>query len=419
MSEFLENLSSFYNDLSKDLKIIFFRSSIANFSYNLNPYTSIFIVALGATGTQLGLLTSLGLALTAIASIASGWLSDRVDRKKMFLIDAFIGMLVPLTYSFADNLYWVVPAFTFAGFTDGIIAPAWTAMYANSIKNEHRGTVYGIANLFILTPTLFAALIGGRIVNYNGGLTVEGIKPLYQVQLVLLILSWLVVYWKLGKRLPAQPKGNLNFSTMIKDYRTVLSRNGVKAWVGMKSLGSITIGLAGPFWMLFAATIYDASAITISYMVTARILVNIMVSPLSGRLTDKIGRKRMIIYGRIVMYISTVIFLMLGRSSILLVFAWVLMGLSDSTGVAWQAQEAELVNHSQRSRMTALSVAAFNLLAVPASILGGWLWDSVNPLAPFILMAVVDGCVRMPIVYRYVPDSMSLEHEGEPDEANI
>jgi len=206
---------------------------------------------------------------------------------------------------------------------------------------------------------------------------------------------------------------------MFTDYEDVLKRKGTKAWIGMKSLGSISIGLAGPFWMLFAASIHGASAITISYMVTARSIVNILLSPLSGKLTDSIGRKWMILSGRVVMYIATIIFLVLGSFEIYLILAWVLMGVTDSTNVAWQAQEVELVNHTQRARMTALSVSAFNLLAVPASILGGWLWDSVNPLAPFIIMFFVDGLIRMPIVYKYIPDSKLLEKEQEPEDANL
>jgi MFS family permease len=126
-----------------------------------------------------------------------------------------------------------------------------------------------------------------------------------------------------------------------------------------------------------------------------------------------------IISGRGIMYVGTIIFLVLGKQSTFLLIAWILMGISDATGVAWQAQEAELVNHTQRARMTALSVSAFNLLAVPASVLGGWLWDSINPLAPFIVMAVIDGCIRMPIVYKYVPDSKSLDAETEPDDASL
>jgi hypothetical protein len=95
------------------------------------------------------------------------------------------------------------------------------------------------------------------------------------------------------------------------------------------------------------------------------------------------------------------------------------MGLSDATGVAWQAEEAELVNHNQRARMTAMSVAAFNLLAVPASIIGGWLWDSVSKLAPFVVMVIVDGLVRMPIIYLYVPEGKHMQQDPEPEEACV
>jgi len=413
-----QELKSFYSGISRDLKVIFARSSIANFAVNLNPYNSIFIVALGATGTQLGLLTSLSLGLTAVMAMLTGWLSDRLDRKQMFLIGAFIGLLVPLTYLIAGSLYWLIPAFVFAGFADGIISPAWTAMYANSIRNKQRGTVYGLANIFILTPVLFAGLIGGKLVSISGGLTVEGIRPVYVAQAALLVLAWLIVWRYLGWK-PGQPRRSLNAKTMLDDYGTVLSKKGVRSWVLMKSLGSLSIGLAGPFWMVYAAVIHGASAMVIAYMVTARSLTQIATSPLAGRLTDSVGRKKMIIGGRLVMYVSTAIFLLLGKSPVALVLAWVLMGIGDSTGVAWQAQEAEMVNHSQRARMTALSVAAFNALAVPASILGGWLWDSVSHLAPFVVMALIDGLVRMPIIYLYVPDSKSLEQGPEPEEASF
>jgi MFS family permease len=412
-------ISSFYHQLSNNLKVIFLRSSIANFVDKLNPYNSIYIVALGATGTQLGLLTSLSLALTVLSSIATGWLSDHLDRKKMFLVGGLIGILVPIIYYTADNPNWLIPAFIFAGIANGLISPSWTTMYANSIKNEHRGAIYGIANIFILSPSLFAALIGGQIVNKYGGLTAQGIRPIYIVQLVLLVVAWLSVYWKLSDRKVKKFEEKRSIRNMIRDYKVVLERQGVKAWVGMKSLGSITIGLAGPFWILFAASIHGASAVTISYMVTLRSLVNIIVSPLSGRLTDSIGRKKMILYGRLVMYLASIVFLTLGQREIFIILAWVLMGLTDSTNVAWQAQEVELVNHTQRARMTALSVSAFNLLAVPASVFGGWLWDRVNPFAPFIVMFLVDGLVRMPIIYKYVPDSKSLAHEKEPDEASL
>jgi MFS family permease len=300
-----------------------------------------------------------------------------------------------------------------------MVSPAWTAMYANSIRNRRRGTVYGLANTFILTPLLFAGLVGGRIVSLSGGLTVEGIRPVYVAQAALLAVALLLVWRLLGDRVPTQPRRKLNVRTMLDDYANVLSRRGVRSWVGMKSLGSLSIGLASPFWMVYAAGVHGASAMVIAYMVTARALTQIVASPSAGRLTDSVGRKKMIIGGRVIMYAATAIFLLLGGRDVYLLVAWVLMGMSDATGVAWSAEEAELVNHNQRARMTAMSAAAFNLMAVPASILGGWLWDSVSYLAPFVVMVVIDGLVRMPIVYMYVPEGKGMEGEAEPDEACI
>lgn len=399
--------------------MMFARSSIANFVMNLNPYNSIFIVALGATGTQLGLLTSLSMGLTAVTAMLTGWLSDRLDRKQMFLVGAFIGILVPLTYLTAGSLYWLIPAFVLTGFANGIIAPAWMAMYANSVSNKQRGTVYGLANIFILTPVLFAGLIGGQIVAISGGLTLVGIRPVYVAQAALLVLAWVMVWRYLGNRKPSQPKRRLNAKTMRDDYGNVLAKKGVLSWVLMKSLGSLTLGLVGPFWMVYAAVVHGASTMVIAYMVTARNLTKIVTSPQVGRLTDKVGRKKMILGGRLVMYASTAIFLLLGKNPVTLILAWVLMGIADSTQVAWQAQEAELVNHSQRARMTALSIAAFNALAVPSSILGGWLWDSVSHLSPFVVMALIDGLIRMPIIYLFVPESKSLEQGPEPEGASF
>jgi MFS family permease len=142
---------------------------------------------------------------------------------------------------------------------------------------------------------------------------------------------------------------------------------------------------------------------TMAYMVVARGVITVLLSPMSGRLTDAIGRKKMIVGGRTLMYIGTAVFL-LSPFDWVLVFAWVLMGINDATGVAWQAEEVELVKHSQRARMTALSVGSFNLLAVPASILGGYLWDYVNPIAPFVVMTAIDGCIRMPFIHYRIPE---------------
>jgi MFS family permease len=265
-----------------------------------------------------------------------------------------------------------------------------------------------LVTVFSLTPSLLAGIFGGAIVSTLGGLTVEAIKPLYYLQATLLIISFILI-WKFLKSEDSDKFPKLTLSNMVNDYKEVLSLKGARNWAFMKSLGSLSIGLAGPFWMLYAAMFKGASAMTVAYMVTLRSLTNIVLSPLIGRFSDRVGRKTIILSGRAVMYLGTIIFMLSGADWMLIV-AWIFHGVSDATGVAWQSEEVELVDPNQRARMTALSVGSFNILAVPASIIGGWLWDDVSPLAPFIVMTVIDALIRMPIIYFMVPEGRKIEN---------
>jgi MFS family permease len=413
------NLVAFMRGMPSNLRVMVVRSSITSFVNNMNPYGSLYVFALGATGTQLGLLNSAGLALSSAFALLTGWISDRGDRKRIYLAGALLGLLVPLIFGGSWTWAMLLPAFLLSGISDGVVQPSWAAMYANSIKSRQRGTIYGLVNVFVLAPILVAGLVGGAIVSYSGGLTALGIRPIYWLQFGLLVGTWIFVSklleggrWPVGRDAPLSPR------TIVDDYREVLGRSGVRSWVLMKSLGSISIGMAGPFWMVYAAVVHGASAMTIAYMVTVRSATQILFSPLSGRLVDSIGRKKMIISGRMIMYAASAIFLV-GGNDLILVLAWVLMGVNDATGIAWSAEEVELVNPDQRSRITAMSHGAFNALAVPASILGGFLWDNVSPLAPFIVMILIDGCLRMPIIHFFVPESdwHAAEAGADPDQS--
>jgi len=391
------------------------RTGVSNFVVNMNPYNSIYVLALGASATQLGLLTSIGTGVSAAFAVLTGWVSDRWDRKTMFLIGAALGILVPTIYLLAPSMVWLIPAFILYGVSDGILQPPWSALYANSVKNENRGAVYGLANFFTLMPTLFAGLVGGFIVASSGGLNADGIRPVYLAQASLLIFSFLFILRFLEREEKPVKPFDFSIKSMMSDYRRIMSDRGVRSWVLMKSLGSVSIGLADPFWMLYAAVVHKASAMTMAYMVTVRTVASIVLSPIAGRYVDRVGRKKMIISGRGVMYLATIVFIIFGGEPYLLL-AWVLMGVNDATGIAWSAKEVELVDEEDRSKITALSHASFNSLAVPASILGGFLWDRVSPIAPFLIMMVIDGGVRMQVIYRFVPESnASGEHKPAPE----
>src|SRR3989304_265145 len=91
-SNFLLDGISFVRRQHRDWKVTVVRTSLDRFAYQaVFPYLSIYIIALGATATQLGLLNSLGMIVAGVFSPLVGWLIDRNVPTKIYLF--CIGLL--------------------------------------------------------------------------------------------------------------------------------------------------------------------------------------------------------------------------------------------------------------------------------------------------------------------------------------
>lgn len=57
-----------------DWKVTMGRACLERFTYQMVfPYISVYIVALGATGTQLGIVNSIGMGVAGLLSPLTGW----------------------------------------------------------------------------------------------------------------------------------------------------------------------------------------------------------------------------------------------------------------------------------------------------------------------------------------------------------
>jgi hypothetical protein len=92
---FLGNGVSFLKRQQRDWKVTVLRTSLDKLAYQMVfPYLSIYIVALGATGTQLGMVNSIGMIIAGLFGPFTGWFIDRIGPKKIYLIG--IGFFSPL-----------------------------------------------------------------------------------------------------------------------------------------------------------------------------------------------------------------------------------------------------------------------------------------------------------------------------------
>lgn len=133
-------------------------------------FISVYLVRIGATAQQIGMLNA-GPAVMAIAlSLPAGaWLKRRRMDRAVFWTSVFYRFFyllwVPLPLLFAAHTQvWVVIALTFAMSVPGTaLAVGFNALFADAVPPEWRGHVVGVRNAVLAIATIIASLVSGYL----------------------------------------------------------------------------------------------------------------------------------------------------------------------------------------------------------------------------------------------------------------
>ena len=103
------NIPAFWKAQRKDWRITVIRTSLERLGYKIIlPYLTIYIILLGATKTQLGFVTSLGLIASGLIGPYIGQVIDRHGPKKVYIVGILI--LAGGYLAFASAPVWQVAA---------------------------------------------------------------------------------------------------------------------------------------------------------------------------------------------------------------------------------------------------------------------------------------------------------------------
>lgn len=401
---------TFLKRQARDWQVTVLRTSMDRLAYQMVlPYLSIYIVALGASKTQLGLIISLGMVLGGLIAPFVGWYIDQMGPKKIYL--AGIGMLAVayLTYGLAHDwtiafgamiAYWI-------GFSVSIQSCA--TVCGVCLPNRDRATgmmiceTFGAGLLGILGPVLGAALV-----TTFGGVTVSGIRPLFFVAFLFTLGTFVIVQTQLSN-LRGQ-RAHTTAPNVLRDLQEVF-REGhhLKRWLGIASVGMLPMGMVFPFSQVFAYEYKGANEFILAAMVTSAALSSIVFAIPLGRLADRLGRKR-ILYVTIPLFWLSNIALVVAPHPLVLIFVGTLQGFFYITGPIAAAMERELVPAEQMGRWIGIARLTKMLVSAACTALAGIIWDSVGPPFVFLTFVAIDLAVRMPLLMT-MPETLWIRRE--------
>ncbi len=371
----------------KPFKINMLRASFTYFLVTLVIYyQSIYIIALGATPFQLGLTISIGGIAGVAVTLPTGWFVDRHGVKKIFLLGTLAVSIGAMCLAFASNWITAIPGvlMTILGLT--LVETVCPVVCSSCLKNEERATGMQLCDTIVSIPRLIAPMMGAVLVTSFGGISVNGIKPLYLLQFFGFCLIFLFILKFFSD--PFEVKQTKKEFNLFKDIGEIFDRGRmVKRWIlyNIFSHFAYYIAFLGGFVALYAHEIKGADQYVLGVMASTLMIIPITLALVVGKLADIFGRKKML-FTIIPLYCVSLVILILAYDSTTLIISSILQGFYMLYLTTEGALSAELVPVDLLGRWWGLLALTRGMIGIFAPIIAGQLWILIGPSSIFIFI---------------------------------
>src|SRR5512133_3080202 len=138
--------------LTEPLKVIPFNLYI--------PYVSVYMLALGLSDSQIGLLLTVHMVVRIIASILGGPITDKLGRRKTtFVMDVIVWGIPTLIWAVAQDFTYFLAAAIVHG-TMGVVQTSWTCLFVEDAEEDQLIDMYSWINIAGLLSGFFAPVAG-------------------------------------------------------------------------------------------------------------------------------------------------------------------------------------------------------------------------------------------------------------------
>jgi len=390
-------VQSMKSGINRDIVIITCIFAFSNTASGmLSPIWPIYIVKLGATMTELGLIFSVVSIAASALQIPSGLLSDWFGRKRLHAIGVLLGVLPPAMYGYAGRWIELLPWSVLAGISTGLTTSIrWTIVADASSDEMAKAYSWTIAGM--LTGVTVGPFLGGFISD------LYGIKSAFIACFILYSVTFLLsIMLRETRSIPREePPMPTNDPKPLMKIVMIFSATNI-----IQGLGFYLTMPVSPIFITTRFSI-DYTQLGIIYALGSG-LPSILIQFPGGRIADTYSRKKLIIL--------TIIFsspftatIALSRNLIELMLSLVLNSLI--LNIAWPAYQALMMESTPPNRrgfINGISATTMWIGMTAGSALSGLLWESFGASSPFYAAAIIFPLSALPFI--------SLDTEGQSRE---
>ena len=346
----------------------FFTDTSTKMVYSVMP---LFLMSIGASKTTISMIEGIAESTASLLKAFSGYWSDKIGKNKPFMIIGYgVTALITPLYAFVGKPVQVLFLRFFERIGKGLRAAPRDSLISGSVQGKEAGMNFGFHKAMdnsgaILGPLAAFVLLYLFPLNYKYIFLVATIPALLGVAVIAVFI----------KEAKSKKKENIvkpSFKKLPKKFYLFLSIVFV-----------FTLGNSADALLLVKTTETGIDKLYIPFIYMIFNIVSVLFAIPIGKLSDKIGREKLIILGFLIYSLTYFLFGKFNSISIFILLFIMYGFYSALTDGSQKALVSDIVSKELKGTGYGLYHAVLGVTLLPASFIAGFLYDKVNSGAPF------------------------------------
>ena len=343
---------------------------------------------LGLNAEFIGLIEGALMTVVSLMKIGAGYLSDWLGKRKVVV---FVGYALSAVGRFALGFAGSGAAVFGLRLTDGVgkglkDAPR-DALVASSAGTRKLGFAFGVQRTLDTLGSVAGPLISVWLLSAWADHD-HKYREVFLVAGLIATIPLLIIGLAVRERKTTITKQRISLAILKGPFAGFLA-----------VMLLFTLGNSSDAFLILRAQNVGVASVTIPIVYALFNLVSALTAIPAGHLSDRIGRRRVIALGWLIYALAYLGFALASAPWmiwVLYAFYGLFYALSEGAG---KALVAELVPDTNRGAAFGLYNAAIGVMALPASLIGGALWERVSPAAPFAFGAAMAGLALIGLLF--------------------
>ncbi|NUU79365.1 MFS transporter [Paenibacillus xylanilyticus] len=356
-------------------------------------YSSIFMYQLGVTETGIGWITSIGLLVQVLSSFLSGYLTDRMGRKRALLyFDVLSWSVATLLWAISQNFWF----FVFAAIVNGFQKVPHTAFYCLLVEDtapKERTYVFTLLQLISVVGGLFAPL-GGLLV-YHFSL-VPGVRIMFVLACIMMTIQFIGRHYAtketdIGYRKMKETK-SMGIKEGMSDYLSVMKvmlRSPMLLIIfGVYILFNFQTTVKTTYVSIFMVEYLQLGSGLISVFPAFSSVIMLMFMRWIMPRINESQVNRTMVWGFVISVLSNVILVIAPKGDLIILSVSTIIAAIGTmmTYPYLETAVANAIDDENRAKIFALLQVLILIVISPSGIIGGWAYG-IDPRIPFLLVA--------------------------------